>query len=769
MWEPGTKLVRKHNPEQGVGVVVGVEGRFIDVFFPDTMERMRLVPDPQSVRPIVLSVGDVARTPQDTLEKILAIQGKNAVLDSGVVVPLEKLWPVVAPPTLLERMIGGQLDPHEDVINRLDGVRLLDLRRQGLIPSLMGGRIEVFAHQLDTAARAIQQGEVRWLLADEVGLGKTIVAHMITSAMLRMGRAERVVVIAPDTLTVQWLAELYHKFHQVFVHIDAERLECVEADFGPGTNPFDVHPLAVVSYELLASKPALRESLLAAKPQLVAVDEAHRALAPVYQQTILSLVAATRHALLLTASPFQLGEAGFMTLAQALKLPQRALADGALEVRQVSAVTRADIPALPSRKPQAVAIEALGDLGEQDERVLWLANQLNLWRREGKKALIFVNDAQRAVRLHRALSHAAHMDLFMFHERMPTKERDIELSRFRLSASPGLVTSGAGSEGRNFQFCHVLVHVDLPADPTVLEQRIGRLDRIGREGDIPIYYFTHAGPGAELAQAYAQLGIFEDASVGSSPAMVLLRDYLADPKRDPSRLQEVLAQVRQHAQRHEARWSFPDSHRREEGRKVLAQVPRDLEALVERFCVDAAERTGLDCLEKDGQSSYLFAQGASMIVETIPGIPDDVQYIGTFSREEAITRAELEFFANGHPLVEGLLAELEDSPRGRVGGVTLARTRLIAGAARHLEAADFVLTIQGREELTRVTLYSLPGGRRPPEDEATTRAVLHALEHSKPLVKSARAEALESLVQSASLPGLDPQQLVALVLIRLTR
>ena len=143
------------------------------------------------------------------------------------------------------------------VLNRIDGTRLLDFRRQGEMPSLVGGRVELFPHQLDTAARAIKQDRVRWLLADEVGLGKTIVAHLITSAMIRMGRISSVVVIAPDTLTVQWLGELYRKFSQVFVHIDMERLEDVRTDFGQGTNPFDVYPLSVVSMEMLRKHPEI--------------------------------------------------------------------------------------------------------------------------------------------------------------------------------------------------------------------------------------------------------------------------------------------------------------------------------------------------------------------------------------------------------------------------------------------------------------------------------------------------------------------------------
>ena len=179
MWEPGTKLFHKHNPELGVGVVVNVEGRFLDVFFPDAMSRMRLTPDPKSIQPVVFKPGDVVKGPDGIIDAIIEIDGAYAVLMEGDRVEIEQLWPVLSTPSLLERLRDGSLDLHEHVLNRIDGIRLLDFRRQGEMPSLVGGRVELFPHQLDTASRAIKQDRVRWLLADEVGLGKTLIARGI--------------------------------------------------------------------------------------------------------------------------------------------------------------------------------------------------------------------------------------------------------------------------------------------------------------------------------------------------------------------------------------------------------------------------------------------------------------------------------------------------------------------------------------------------------------------------------------------------------------
>jgi len=640
MWQLGTKLIREVSPELGVGIITGVEGRFIDVLFPHSGAALRLSTDHGGISPVQLIQGDEVQIQgQGDAHRIVQIQGRIALLSDGRRAELETLWPVYRPPTLLDRLAQGELDPFEDFLHRLNGYTLLNYRRNVDVASLLGGRVELFPHQLDTAARATADEDVRWLLADEVGLGKTVVACMIASALIRQGRVEQAVILAPDTLTVQWLGELYRKFHQVFVHIDAERVDSVARDFGKKANPFEIHPLNIISFEFLESRPDLLMLLEKATPDMVIVDEAHQIAAAETGEVILPLVSRAKHALCLTATPFQAADGGdeiFLDLAGALRLEMEDV-DGAHWVSCVSAVTRDDIHALGKRLPQPTDIEEYsGPFDENDPRVKWLIESALKWKEEDKKALVFVENATRAQALHDVLTRVLMTRLFMFHERMSTGARDIELAQFRLSKSPILVSSGAGSEGRNFQFCDVLVHLDLPEDPMVLEQRIGRLDRIGRIEDIPIVYFRD-GKDPKIAR-YEEMRIFEEATMG--------------------------------AKRH-AGWNFPDSHQREDSQALLNRIPADMESLTERFCCAAADRLGLDMVEKEGPSTYFFEYGASVVVDAIPGLHEGTRFLGTFDRSEAVTNDILDFFANGHQLVESLLTELEDNARGRVVAVKL--------------------------------------------------------------------------------------------------
>jgi ATP-dependent helicase HepA len=175
---------------------------------------------------------------------------------------------------------------------------------------------------------------VRWLLADEVGLGKTVEACLIANHLIRTRRTERTLVVAPETLTVQWLGELWRKYHQVFVLLDEARLADVERDFGAGFNPFDVHRHVVIGLDTLVARPKLTEQAVASGIDLLIVDEAHHLRRPPGHpgnpeyRAIAPIAALGRHTLLLTATPLEDDAHGFFRLLQLLRpdeFPDRGL------------------------------------------------------------------------------------------------------------------------------------------------------------------------------------------------------------------------------------------------------------------------------------------------------------------------------------------------------------------------------------------------------------------------------------------------------------
>ncbi|HEX9189777.1 MAG TPA: SNF2-related protein, partial [Vicinamibacteria bacterium] len=291
MWKPGDRLTHRHNPELGVGRVVEAEDRSIVVEFEATGDTLRLAASAPALVPL-------------------------APDDPGPVDPRADL---------VGRLAAGDVDPVEDFALRLDALHLAERREARGLGSFLGGRIRLFPHQLHAAERATATDPVRWLLADEVGLGKTIEACLVLSRLVRTGRAERCLVVAPETLTVQWLGELWRKYHQVFVLLDEARLADVVRDHGAGFNPFDVHRRAVVALETLVARPELTAQAVSAGVDLLVVDEAHRLRRPPRHpgspawRAVAPIAALGRHVLLLTAIPLDDDVHGFFRLLQLLR------------------------------------------------------------------------------------------------------------------------------------------------------------------------------------------------------------------------------------------------------------------------------------------------------------------------------------------------------------------------------------------------------------------------------------------------------------------
>ena len=662
-----------------------------------------------------------------------------------------ELWPLELDGALLERLALGDLDEVEDFVTRLDILHLLNLREADGLGSFLGGRVRLFPHQLHVAERATASDPVRWLLADEVGLGKTIEASLILNRLVHAGKVERCLVVAPDTLTVQWLGELWRKYHQVFTLLDAARLADVARDFGADFNPFDVHRRAVVALEMLTERPHLTDHAVKAGIDLLVVDEAQRLRRPPGHpgepgwRAIAPIAGQGRHVLLLSATPLEDDAHGFFRLLQLLR-PQEFPEDVSFEARLASgtplpactsSTRRADIGGLPPRvglpialddparwkvhheveaalrgaaTPHAVARRqkidrvrralasgaalsaVLGPAltpGERelrtqaeamdaaDPRLLWLLSQAPRWRDAREKTLVFVAHRETLEMLRAALSARAQLATGVFHEELSPARRDTEVARFREPEGPSLlVSTECGGEGRNFEFCRRLVLFDLPWKPSIVEQRIGRLDRIGRRIPVDIVYFRPPGGiGADVVRLFEALGLFREPVAGLEPQLANVEGALEEIAIDPlaslsdERLEALVSEA--HAARTRIREAayqqlHRDPYRAEMAAGILARVPEELDALNQEVVVTASIGLGFTVEHPRGHRVFAIELGSGATVDGLPGVPGGSAYVGTFDREEAVENETIDFFASGHPLVEGIFAHYEDGALGRV-------------------------------------------------------------------------------------------------------
>jgi ATP-dependent helicase HepA len=143
------------------------------------------------------------------------------------------------------------------------------------IPALFGARIIPVAHQIYAARRILLSSEPRFLLADEVGLGKTIEAGLVIEALTSMNPEMSVLVIAPGSMSRQWLCELYLRFGaRAYTHLDLARY--LQNGFDQTSKMLRENDRIVVSATLLQQEPELAENLLHRFWDMVVVDEAHQ-------------------------------------------------------------------------------------------------------------------------------------------------------------------------------------------------------------------------------------------------------------------------------------------------------------------------------------------------------------------------------------------------------------------------------------------------------------------------------------------------------------
>lgn len=495
---------------------------------------------------------------------------------------------VAAGPVSLPESLGV----YASLVARLDRREAVDVRTSDLVDqaalvwsrpgfdvllSRSTLRFEPFEHQVQAAQTALRRMRGRAILADEVGLGKTIEAGLVLAELRQRGLAPRTLVIAPAGLVTQWQEELERKFGVPTVI--ANRDDC-----GP-----DRSDQAVVLASLAsARRDPLKSALLGQEWDAVVIDEAHRVRAPRTASGRLVRELRTRYLVLLTATPVEnrlqdlyemvslvapglLGTAaqfrarhgaGTGTVPRdvealrertrdvmvrhrrsevALMLPQRLAETVLVAPSDVEAEWYADLTgrirrearaASPSQRLTMRTLTRLAGSGPSAAgptlaKIGWtdLADRARdigrsqkdtavldrLHRHAGRqeKVLVFTGFRQSLDRLAEQATGAG-IRHAVYHGSLPRTAKEQVISAFR-DEVPVLLSTESAGEGRNLQFCHVMVNVDLPWNPMQIEQRLGRLHRIGQQHDVLVSNLVSHGTIEEhiLRVLESKINLFE--------------------------------------------------------------------------------------------------------------------------------------------------------------------------------------------------------------------------------------------------------------------
>lgn len=314
----GQRWVSDAEPELGLGVIVRVEAGRVAIRFPATDEQRLYATESAPLRRVAYKAGDAIRTRAGAAVTVAEVTAAGGLLTyraaDGTAVPESELADALSFGSPDERLRHGRVDEWRAFDLRREALEHQHRRRKSPVRGFVGGRMDLIPHQLDIAREVAARHAPRVLLADEVGLGKTIEACLITHRLLLGGRVARVLILVPEPLVHQWFVELLRRFNLWFALFDEERCAAIEGA-NPDVNPFLDDQLVLCPLALLARDPERSRQALEAGWDLLVVDEAHHlrwtpaAASPEYA-VVEALGRRTPGLLLLTATPEQLGAAG---------------------------------------------------------------------------------------------------------------------------------------------------------------------------------------------------------------------------------------------------------------------------------------------------------------------------------------------------------------------------------------------------------------------------------------------------------------------------
>ncbi|MDF4533481.1 RNA polymerase-associated protein RapA, partial [Vibrio parahaemolyticus] len=315
----GQRWISDTESDLGLGTVVALDARTVTLMFAASEENRVYARTDAPVTRVIFNVGDVVDSQQGwslQVEQVVEDQGVYTYLgtrvdteESGVALREIFLSNQIRFNKPQDKLFAGQIDRMDNFVLRYRALTNQYQQHKSPMRGLCGMRAGLIPHQLYIAHEVGRRHAPRVLLADEVGLGKTIEAGMIIHQQVLTGRAERILIVVPETLQHQWLVEMMRRFNLHFSIFDEER--CVEA-FSEADNPFETQQYVLCSLDFLRKSRQRFEQALEAEWDLLVVDEAHHLEwhpeKPSREyQVIEALAEQTPGVLLLTATPEQLG------------------------------------------------------------------------------------------------------------------------------------------------------------------------------------------------------------------------------------------------------------------------------------------------------------------------------------------------------------------------------------------------------------------------------------------------------------------------------
>ena len=792
----GQRWISDTESELGLGAVVAIDTRMVTLLFPASGENRLYSRSDAPITRVMFNEGDTITSHDGWQLQVESIEEDKGLLTYiGTRLDTQEtdvsLREVFLDSKLTfnkpqDRLFAGQIDRMDRFALRFRARKFQSEQVKHQATGLRGIRASLIPHQLHIANEVGKRHHPRVLLADEVGLGKTIEAGMIIHQQLIAGRAERVLIIVPDSLQHQWLVEMLRRFNLRFSLFDDSRYSEAQHD---SDNPFETEQLVLCSLDFVRRNKQRFDQLVEAGWDMMVVDEAHHLqwseAAPSREYQVIEILAENiPSVLLLTATPEQLGQEShfarlrlldpsrfhdyaefvaeqdnYRPVADAVSLllsgdkltnDQQNLLNDLIKEQDIEPLlkaanletedgtaarqelinmlmdrhgtsrllfrnTRNGVKGFPRRELHSLkmplptqyqtAIKVAGIMGTKkdtetrakemlypeqiyqefegenatwwnfDPRVEWLMGFLTANRNE--KVLVICAKAATALQLEQVLREREAIRAAVFHEGLSLLERDRAAAYFasQEEGAQVLLCSEIGSEGRNFQFANQLVMFDLPFNPDLLEQRIGRLDRIGQSRDISIHVpFLENTAQAVLIRWYHEgLDAFEHTcptgrAIYDKYYQPLLQ-FMAEPTVTEG-FDEFIKTCRDEhdslkLQLEQGRDRLLEMHSNggDAGNQLAEEIGEgDNDTELVNFALNLFDIVGINQEDKS-DNLIILTPSDHMLVPDFPGLPQDGCTI-TFDREQALSREDTQFISWEHPIIRNGLDLVLSSDTG---------------------------------------------------------------------------------------------------------
>jgi len=750
---PGQRWISESQPDKGLGLILKTSEETVTVVFPAVDETLTYALVSAPLRRVVFSAGDTIELHDGSsliVEETKETEGLISYIVDGREISESELSDRIGFHQPDARLLGGRINSSRKFLLRQRTLQARSGMRGRKERGLMGARIDLIPHQLYIANEVGTRHAPRVLLADEVGLGKTIEACLIMHSQLVSGRISRALVLVPEPLVHQWFIELLRRFSLQFAIFDEERCVAIETEGESETigieevpaeevlaeevpkkdvNPFLDDQLILASIDLLANDERRASQAVDAGWDMLIVDEAHHLDWSVSEvsneyKIVEQLASTVDGLLLLTGTPGQLRPEGhfarlrlldpdrFSDLEKFLVESKDAVQVSAIaskigtgtefedsEKTKLSEWVGGDVPedseellrrlldlhgtgrvmfrnrrvnlgGFPEREAILCSLEPENE--DNDPRIDWLINLLENLGEE--KVLVICRTVEDAEKLNESVLEKVRLKTTLFHEGLELIKRDRSAAYFaEEDGARMLICSEIGSEGRNFQFARNLILYDLPESPSLLEQRIGRLDRIGQKETVRIYVpFVVGTEHAALAQWYHQgIDAFQKPIEGGSR---LLEQFGEEMERtdssDSNAWEKIITQTKsakkdldEELESGRDRLLEMSSFDQKAAKKIVDSIDAiDQDPELEILMTDLFDQFGI-AIEELGDHCYYIKPDTVFAGDAFPGMREIGMSI-TFDRSSAMNNEQMTFISWDHPLVSTCIDLMLDGEQG---------------------------------------------------------------------------------------------------------